>query len=601
MLPFFKHWSPTKTAKRTAESTFCSWAVAVALLFNVAANTAQAENPNPLTLKVELQGLKGQSKDLIKNVEVFTKPPNRRLRPASARRLSRRGEERIEEALRPFGFYTPIVITELALGDDSALVTYKIELGPRTTVEEVDIRIEGIGRDAERIAEAIKKFPMKAGDALDHRRYKSGKAALLDAANRAGYLDAAMSRHELAINPVNAKAWVRLDLQTGPLYRFGKLQVEQSELRPEVIERYIDIVEGEPFDPDRLIDLQILLSDLDYFSSVELDVDRENAENGHLPVLIRTTPRARQKYVFGVGYGTDTGPRTRVGAEWRRLNSLGHRLRTEIRVAEIKRSATGVYEIPIGRRAGQSLALSGEFVEEDIGDGQTQETVIGLSRNKRHKGWLRRIFINLEREDFELGVTRETSNLVIPGISYSRSVTTDPLFTRKGWSAVLELRGAHEAVFSTTSFSRFRGEFRLIRPIGKDLRLLSRLEVGALISENFADLPPTQRFFAGGDRSVRGYGFQSLGPTDASGEVIGGRYLAVGSLEVDWLFWDNIGAAVFYDIGNAADDPAENLNRGAGFGFRWRSPVGMLRLDLAHPFDNDDEDLRVHVGIGAEL
>lgn len=554
-----------------------------------------------VTMEVDVDGLRGQDAALVDNVELFLKPPDRPMRPASIRRLHRQVKSRVEQALRPFGYYQPSVDAELVFEGDEAIGRYVVTLGPRIKVVEVDIRFTGDGRELPALLLAEQEFALRPGVDLDHRAYEKGKQALLNAANRGGYLDAKFTRHELAINPKTQQAWVRLDLQTGPRYRFGHLSIEQTELQADVLERYIDIRAGEPFDPERLIDLQILLSDLDYFASVELDVDRSQAVDGVLPVRVITTPRPRQKWVFGLGYGTDTGPRARAGVELRRLNSRGHRIRSELRIAEIKSSATGVYEIPVGTRAGEMLALSGEVVQEQIGEGLTQETVVGLSRNKLHKGWLRRMYINLEREDFELGATRETSNLFIPGISYSRSFSNDPLFARRGWSLFFDLRGAHEALFSTTSFSRWRAEYRGIWPLAETMRLLARVELGWLLSEEFSDLPPTQRFFAGGDRSIRGYGYQSVGPTDSTGEVIGGRYLGVGSVEVDWLFWGNIGAAAFFDLGSAADEPADDLRRGLGLGLRWRTPVGMLRLDLAHPLDDDERNLRLHVGIGAEL
>ena len=125
--------------------------------------------------------------------------------------------------------------------------------------------------------------------------------------------------------------------------------------------------------------------------------------------------------------------------------------------------------------------------------------------------------------------------------------------------------------------------------------------MGGTAVENFAKMPASERFFAGGDQSVRGYGYQKLGPTDKSGDIIGGRYLVVGSIEFDYLFMGDFGAAVFVDSGNADDNFVPSLKTGAGIGLRWRSPVGMLRFDIAHPFDDSSNDYRIHISIGPEL
>ena len=114
-------------------------------------------------------------------------------------------------------------------------------------------------------------------------------------------------------------------------------------------------------------------------------------------------------------------------------------------------------------------------------------------------------------------------------------------------------------------------------------------------------LPASQRFFAGGDNSVRGYQFESLGPTDESGEVIGGKHLVVGSIELDHRITDSWNAAVFYDIGNAINSVNDELFAGAGVGVRWKSPVGPVRFDFAWALDKTDEQFRLHVVIGPDL
>jgi translocation and assembly module TamA len=140
-----------------------------------------------------------------------------------------------------------------------------------------------------------------------------------------------------------------------------------------------------------------------------------------------------------------------------------------------------------------------------------------------------------------------------------------------------------------------------VRPLGHRGRLLARARLGGMTVDDFSALPASERFFAGGDQSVRGYDYQTLAPRDINNEVIGGRYEAVASLEADYLFIGNYGAAVFVDAGNAADSFPPEPKIGAGIGFRWRSPVGMLRVDIAHPFDDPLNDYRLHISIGPDL
>ncbi|MDC4226629.1 MAG: BamA/TamA family outer membrane protein [Candidatus Manganitrophus sp.] len=134
-------------------------------------------------------------------------------------------------------------------------------------------------------------------------------------------------------------------------------------------------------------------------------------------------------------------------------------------------------------------------------------------------------------------------------------------------------------------------------------RLLLRGEFGWTSVSNFDDLPVSLRFFAGGDRSVRGYGYNTLGPENESGEVIGGRYLATGSVEYDYRIAEQWGVALFYDIGNAANEIDWDLNPQdrVGIGGRWYSPVGPIRVDLAYALDRPGLAFRVHINMGPDL
>jgi translocation and assembly module TamA len=140
-----------------------------------------------------------------------------------------------------------------------------------------------------------------------------------------------------------------------------------------------------------------------------------------------------------------------------------------------------------------------------------------------------------------------------------------------------------------------------VLPLTQRSRLLLRGKLGVIQAAAFSDLPPSQRFFAGGDQSVRGYGYQELGPENSAGDVIGGQYLTVASIEADYLLYGNFGVAAFFDAGNAGDSFLPSLKKGVGIGLRYRSPVGMIRLDFAHPLDDPDNDFRIHISIGSDL
>jgi translocation and assembly module TamA len=395
---------------------------------------------------------------------------------------------------------------------------------------------------------------------------------------------------------------ISLVLDTGPRYRFGEIRVEQELLDPEVFARYITFKPGEMFEGGELLKTQFAISDSGYYEQVEVNLDRDAEADGRVPVIVRAVARKRARYTAGLGYGTDTGPRLRLGTELRWLNDKGHRLQADLRVSAVKSSLGSQYLIPVGDINADNLSLRADVEDNtDLGDGSSRSYKLGINRNQPWHGWQRSVYLNLEKESFLFGEVEERTVLLTPGVSMTRERMDDALFTRDGWSLLLDLHGASSRLLSDTSFLQLRAVFRRVFPLAENSRLLLRGEAGTSAVDDFSQLPATQRFFAGGDQSVRGYRYQSLGPKDAQGLVVGGEHLLVGSIEADWFFKGPWGVAAFFDIGGTSNSSDFDFSRGAGLGPRWRSPIGTIRVDLAHPLDEDAPDVRLHLNLGSGL
>jgi len=520
---------------------------------------------------------------------------------SNVRRLHRQAPQEIKAALQPFGYYEPVIDAELGHDGDIWKATYHIATGPATRIEQVDIQISGAGKTNDSILAAMRGSKLQPGRQLLHSDYETTKEKLLQAALAAGYLDARYTRAELGILVAQQQAQIHLLLDTGPRYYFGPIRIEQDILAPDFVQQYVHIRQGEPFDTDALLDLQLALSDSGYFSRVEVDPQRAATEDFQVPVVITTEPSKRRRYAVGLGYGTDTGPRLSLATEFRRINRRGHGILADVRVSDILKSVGAQYQIPIGNLISDRLVFSSRAEFETYADGGNSDRyTLGVSRNEQWHSLQRRLYFNYQHEDFSLGDEAGSVDFFIPGITLSQLSTDNVLFPRRGYSWTSDLRGS-PGLISDTTFARLDLAGKLVFPLSERGRLLLRSRLGAISVQDFSKLPASERFFAGGDQSVRGYEYQTLAPTDASGDVVGGQYLAVGSIEMDYLFVGNFGAAVFVDSGNAADDFLPSPRTGAGIGFRWRSPVGMLRIDVAHPFDDDKNGYRLHITIGPSL
>lgn len=580
---------------------------AVLLVALIAASPAAADS-----VRVEIEGLDGELRDNVRQyLSIVEVRGDDGLDEGRIRRLHRRAEEEIAEALAPFGYYRPTVRSALereGTAGDTWVATYAIDPGPELLVGSLDVRVVGEGSGDPDFERLVREFPLAEGVVLDQAAYEAGKAAFEGHAAAAGYLDAGFETAEIRIDRRTYTSEVELVFDSGPRFRFGEVVFEQDFLEPDLLRGYVTIEPGEPFDLREVLKLQNALSDSPYFARVEVVPDREAAVAGdeplRVPIRVLLTPSARQKWTAGAGYGTDTGPRGRVGLEVRRVNRRGHQAEAAILGSGIEKSFVADYKIPgaYPRTDVVTLSLGYRDLDTDTSTSQTGIAGVGLTRSRGD--WRESYSLTFQREDFEVGLDSGVSDLLIPRTSWSLTDADDRIFPTHGRHVELELQGAAEGVLSDTSFLRARADAKYVRSLSEDVRVLGRASAGITETDGFRSLPPTLRFFAGGDQSVRGYGYQELGPTDEAGNVIGGRALVLASVEVDWLFYERFGRwglAAFYDAGNALEELAFDLESGAGAGLRWLSPIGLVRADVAFALDEPGAPARFHLTIGPDL
>lgn len=190
---------------------------------------------------------------------------------------------------------------------------------------------------------------------------------------------------------------------------------------------------------------------------------------------------------------------------------------------------------------------------------------------------------------------------MIPRISFNRVSTKNRLDVRSGHRLSFQLLGASDRLLSDTNVVQATLSAKRVHSLSPKIRLIGRGEAGVTVVDHFDKLPATLRYFAGGDASVRGYAYQSLGPKDQDNAVVGGPYLLTGSVEIDYRLGEKWGIAAFADSGSAFENRHINLHNGVGIGARWFSPIGPIRLDIAAPLDKDKDGLRVHFSLGPDL
>ena len=506
----------------------------------------------------------------------------------------------IRTALEPFGYYAAIVESRLERRADSIEAIYDVSPGEPVSVTEVDLRITGEGREEPAFGEIVAAPGIAAGETLRHDRYSSLRGRIDEAAARFGFPEGRFQLSRLEVDPQARSARVRLHFDTGPRYRVGAVRITQGVLSPKLVDRYVGIEPGDPYDSDELLRLQSTLLGSDYFQTVLMSADDPDPETRTIPLDITLEPRLRHRYGLGLGYATDTGPRVRFTFENRLVNRRGHRYNSLLLLSNTRNQVGFSYRVPGTRPATDQYLYNLSYTDESTDSKDTEYFSMVAAYQRQTSVWQTTNSLELRQERFTIGEDTTLSSLLVPGTSWTHVQADDRFRTRRGYSLTLALRGAVDGLLSDTSFLQGRVNGKYVHGLSERQRLLLRGDVGSTWVEDFGRLPSSFRFFTGGDQSVRGYGYEDIAPRDSTGAVVGGRSLIVGSLEYEYQVRGPWSVAAFVDVGDAFnDEPTAHV--GAGFGLRWQSPVGPVRVDIAHGFDQEGSAVQLHLTIGPDL
>ncbi|EGN74272.1 outer membrane protein [Idiomarina sp. A28L] len=581
----------------------CCLVVATIISSILISNPVLANENSQARVNVTIEGVSGRSETNVRNrLSIYTYHQQAAPGISRLRYLHEMAYRDIRAALTPYGYYKFEVDSSLELIDDVWQAHYRITLGPAITIANIDIQFSGDGSNDSAFPSLVTRLNIRPNAQLLHADYERAKSRIRSLAAERGYYRARFVKQELRIDLESYTANILLELDTGPRFRFGRITFSEGHLDNDVMERFVNFEEGDYINSNELLELQLGLSDSDYFNRVEVQPLWQEADDEYrVPVEIDYEPILRTNYQTGIGYGTDTGARVRFDLNRRWVNSRGHRFNSQIQLSEILSSVAGSYIIPGRSPQTDQYAIRGLWTDEDTGNTQSERVSLGISWQTQLNRTQRILALDWLNERDRLDGERRDSSFLLPSAQWTRVHTENRLNISDGFRIALTLRGAAENAFSDADFAQATLSGKIVHRMSDRWRLLSRGEAGSSLSSSFDKIPTSLRFYAGGDTSIRGYSYRSVGPRNELDEVTGARHLLTGSLEVDYEFRPNWRFAVFVDSGNAFDDIAEPMKTGAGFGFRWQSPIGPIRIDLAHAFSDPGDSIRLHLTIGPDL
>lgn len=522
--------------------------------------------------------------------------------PARIRYRFSQAPDEIRAALRPFGYYDPDIEASLQEPEGACWqAVFKIDPGDPVLVTESNIAVQGAGAELPVFTQLIDESNIRLGERLQHDAYEKLKNRMLVAAQEYGFFEAELAESAIRVDRGKHAAEIALVLDTGPRYRFGELEISGDILDKRLLLRYVAFQEGALFEQRKMRQLHNDLIRADYFSTVDVRA-MPRKEDKVADVLVTLEEGRRIRYGIGAGFGTDTGIVISADLLHRRLNRYGHRLALDTELSQVRQNATIDYRMPGKRPQEDWYSLYGGVNREDSDAIESISWKMGVRENRFHTlNWSSTPFAELVVERFLQDGDWSQKTSLVPGWGVNFVTANAPARPTRGARMRAEVAGAARRVLSDASFFRFHLNGKTILPLGERGRVLIRGEAGWMTTSDFDKVPPTWRFFAGGDRSVRGYDYQSIGPLDDEGKAIGGRKLLTGSIEGDWRIFGRWSGAVFMDAGNVGEsDLLKDVPWSLGAGVRWYSPVGPVRLDLAFP-QNGSSDFRVHISMGPDL
>ncbi|AYR23690.1 autotransporter assembly complex protein TamA [Herbaspirillum rubrisubalbicans] len=523
--------------------------------------------------------------------------------------------EQVRELSSTEGYFTPTTKvsaqTEPAANGQQAVrrITLTVDPGPRTEINATDISVTGVAarQDQATVARIRQDWSLPVGQPFRQEDWDKAKNTGLEQLQQKKYAAARIAASEARIDPQEQQAELAVRYDSGPAFTLGALQITGTRRYPEAIIRNVNpLIIGEPYDVNRLLALQRQIQNTPYFSNAIVAIDDDPEHPDQTPVKVQVTEFPTHRIRAGVGYSTDTGAQVEGRYSNYNMFNRAYVFDSQVRLEQKRQYGTLSLAMPPDEKAFvNSLNTSYDRTQLEGVDLRSQQ--VGFKRARTGENYDTTYSLTYYRDELsqENGAALPANTVVtpgkhralVPGFAWSRRRVDNPIFPRQGNLLTLEAGFALKGLLTDQSFSRLYGRFKQFVPVGRRDIVVLRAELGGVFTKGSAGaVPPSLLFRTGGNDSVRGYSYQSIG-NEQNGTVYPTKYLAVGSTEYQRWFTQSWGAAVFYDVGAAADNWSnKTFYHGVGTGARWRSPVGTLNLDLAYGIQK--HQIRPHVSLG---
>ncbi|BET24887.1 autotransporter secretion outer membrane protein TamA [Limnobacter thiooxidans] len=517
--------------------------------------------------------------------------------------LFRRMRPVIRDVLGTEGHFSPSIqrVVDESLPEDApAPLNIKIEPGPQSTVTSVDIQFDGeINKDefAARRERLKTLWLLGTNQAFNQTDWSASKDNLLRDLLAKDFAAATLSESQANVDPDTNTVTLRVVYDSGPVFTFGELKIKGlNKYRNDLVARYNTIQPGDRYEQERLLTLLADLQGTSYFSAVDVKIDTDDRQPERVPIEVTVLESDSKRVGLGAGYSSNTGFRTEATYQYNNLFDRAYSLVTGVRVEQKRQSAFADVFLPPSRR-GMSDSVGVAFDHQQISNLEVDRSSIGAIREYTQGINEYRLGLNFQLEERSaLGVNFGATQALVASSSWTRAAVDNRLNPSDGYIAFGQVAVAGEQFASDQSFMRLYGRFQQFWSPSPEHLFTARFEAGTVAASARRDIPQDYLFRAGGTNSIRGYDFLDVGVLD-QGVLVGGRRVMIGTLEYVRWFNGPLGAAVFTDVGDVADNWSSfDPKPAVGIGVRYKTPAGPIAFDVAKAADQDN--LRIHFALG---
>ena len=564
----------------------------------MAATTVWADSP---TLRVEIGAPEELRKPLEDNLDIVRWSRRGGLTPGQIEQLYASVSAQVREIVATEGYFQPSVVPTLEKSESAWTVRLEVEPGEPTRIASVEVNVNGAVRQdpdgQARIDRARRVFRLQPGERFRQAEWSEAKARALRSFTRQRYATAAIEESRATIDPATRSANLHLVIDSGPSVSFGRTQISGLERYPrKLVENLNPIVPGALYDEESLLKFQRRLLATGQFTSALVSASPTREQTREVPVNVALLEGKARRVELGAGYSTDRGPRVQATYHDNNMLDRAWRLTAGLSIDRLVKEGNVGLAFP-RQEDGIHYALQAKGRDEYIRGQDVLNWSLSGARIYAIEEYESATSLEYVNERSKLkGGARDTRAALFANQRWLWNELDDPINPRRGTTFQIQTGGALESLLSSRSFARVHLRGNLLYPMGRQFTLALRGEAGTVIANSRKDIPSAFVFRTGGDTSIRGYGYESLGVPE-NDAIVGGRYLLVGSAElIRWLNreW---GVAAFIDGGNAWDQ-LDKLDPvfGYGLGVRWRSPIGNISFDLA--YGEATHEFRVHLNAG---